>query len=173
LRRVLFDINVVLDFVLDRSPHAAPAALLWAAAERNEIEAFLPAHGITTVFYLVARQHDQRFARRVLEDLLLVPGVAPVDGPILRRALALGWSDFEDAVSVAAAEGVGCDAIISRDPKGFPRSPVRVLEPRAALALLREGPARAGESAPPFAPPKRGPALRKAPGPPNSGSRHR
>lgn len=145
MRRVLFDINVVLDFVLDRSPHAAPAALLWAAAERNEIEAFLPAHGITTVFYVVARGHDQRFARRVMEDVLLVPQIAPVDGPVLRRALALGWPDFEDAVCAAAAEGAGCDAIISRDAKGFVKSPVRVLDPRAALALMREGPGRAGE----------------------------
>jgi len=140
LRRVLFDVNVVLDFVLDRGPHALPAALLWAAAERKQIEAFLPAHGITTIFYLVSRQHDQRFARRVLDDLLLVPQVAPVDGPVLRRALALQWQDYEDAVCAASAEGVGCDVILSRDPKGFPKSPVRVLEPRAALALLRETP---------------------------------
>ena len=145
MRRVLFDINVVLDFVLDRRPHAAPASLLWAAAERDEIKAFLPAHGVTTVFYLVARQHDHRFARRVMEDLLLVPGIAPVDGPVLKRALGLGWADFEDAVCAAAAEGVGCDAIISRDSKGFPKSPVRVLEPRAALALLREGSDQARE----------------------------
>jgi predicted nucleic acid-binding protein len=150
LRRVLFDVNVVLDFVLDRSPHANPAAHLWAAAERNQIEAFLPAHGITTIFYLVARHRDQRFARRVLDDLLLVPGIAPVDGAVLRRALAFGWSDFEDAVCAAAAEGIGCDAIISRDPRGFAKSPVRVLEPRAALALLRERPPRAGEPMPPF-----------------------
>jgi predicted nucleic acid-binding protein len=153
LRRVLFDINVVLDFVLDRSPHAAPAALLWAAAERNEIEAFLPAHGITTLFHLLARHHDRRFAGRVMDDLLLVPQIAPVDGPILRRALALGWPDFEDAVCAAAAEGAGCDAIISRDAKGFVNSPLRVLDPRAALALLREGPSRAGE---PAYPPRRG-----------------
>jgi predicted nucleic acid-binding protein len=145
LRRVLFDLNVILDFVLDRSPHAAPAALLWAAAERNQIDAFLPAHGITTVFYIVARHHDQRFARRVMDDLLLVPKIAPVDGPVLRRALALGWPDFEDAVCAAAAESVGCDAIISRDVRGFPKSPVRVLEPRAALALLNEGPDHASE----------------------------
>jgi len=138
LRRVLFDTNIVLDFVLDRQPHSGPAALLWAAAERNEIEMFLPAHGITTVFYLVARQHDPRFARRILDDLLLVPRIAPVDGPVLRRALALGFADFEDAVCAAAAEGVGCDAIISRDPKGFLKSPVRILEPPAAVLLLRE-----------------------------------
>jgi predicted nucleic acid-binding protein len=146
LRRILVDTNVVLDFVLDRHPHSAPAALLWAAAERNEVEMFLPAHGITTVFYLVARQHDQRFARRVLDDLLLVPGIAPVDGPVLRRAIALGFTDFEDAVCAAAAEGVGCDAIVSRDPKGFQKSPVRVLEPRAAVVLLNESPHGAGEA---------------------------
>jgi hypothetical protein len=82
-----------------------------------------------------------------MDDLLLVPQIAPVDGPILRRALALGGPDFEDAVCAAAAEGAGCDAIISRDAKGFVKSPVRVLDPRAALALLREGPGRAGEPA--------------------------
>ena len=147
MRQVLFDINVVLDFVLDRSPHAAPAALLWAAAERNEIEAFLPAHGITTIFYLLTRHHDRRFAGCVMDDLLLVPQIAPVDGPILRRALALGWPDFEDAVCAASAEGAGCDTIISRDAQGFVKSPVRVLDPRAALALLRERPGRAGEPA--------------------------
>ncbi len=146
MRRILFDTNVVLDFVLDRHPDSGPAALLWAAAERNEVEMFLPAHGITTVFYLVARQHDQRFARRVLDDLLLIPGIAPVDGPVLRRAIALGFADFEDAVCAAAAEAVGCDAIVSRDPKGFQKSPVRVLEPRAALVLLSENPPRAGEA---------------------------
>jgi predicted nucleic acid-binding protein len=146
LRRILLDTNVVLDFVLDRRPHSGPAALLWAAAERNEIEVFLSAHGITTVFYLVAREHDHRFARRVLDDLLLVPRIAPVDGPILRRAMALGFSDFEDAVCAAAAEGVGCDAIVSRDPKGFQKSPVRVLEPRAAVILLSESPPRAEET---------------------------
>ncbi len=47
----------------------------------------------------------------------------------------------------AAAEGVGCDAIVSTDPKGFQKSPVRVLEPRAALLLLRHNP-------PPLAEPK-------------------
>lgn len=146
MRRILFDTNVVLDFVLDRHPHSEPAALLWAAAERNEIEVFLPAHGITTVFYLVTRQRDQRFVRRVLDDLLLVPGIAPVDGPVLRRAMALGFSDFEDAVCAAAAEAVNCDAIVSRDPRGFRRSPVRVLEPRTALVLLNQRPPRAEEA---------------------------
>ena len=152
MRRVLFDPGVVLDLVLDRKPHAAPAALLWAAAERGQIEAFLPAHGLVPLFHVLSRHHDARFARRVVEDLLLVSAIAPVDGPILRRALALGWPDFEDAICAAAAEGIGCDALIARDPGGFSKSPVRVLDPGAELALLGESPGRAVKASPRPAP---------------------
>jgi len=44
---------------------------------------------------------------------------------VVQRALLLASRDFE----AAAAEAAGCDAIVSRDPKGFPRSPVQVLTP--------------------------------------------
>ena len=54
----------------------------------------------------------------------------------LRSALALGWGDFEDAVTAAAARRAKCHAIVTRDPKGFPRSPVRVVTPDEAVAWL-------------------------------------
>ena len=57
---------------------------------------------------------------------------------VLRRALALGWPDFEDAVCASAAEFCGCDAIVTRDPKGFAESPVRVVDCPASLAWLTE-----------------------------------
>jgi hypothetical protein len=62
--------------------------------------------------------------------------VASVDEKVLRRALSLGWPDFEDAVCVAAAELCGCDAIVTRDTKGFVESPVRIIDCPTALAWL-------------------------------------
>ncbi len=67
-------------------------------------------------------------------------GVAAVDEAVVRRAAALNWTDFEDAVVAAAAEAAGCDAVVSRDPAGFAKSPVPVLTPKAALALLEADP---------------------------------
>ena len=39
---------------------------------------------------------------------------------VIRAALALGWTDFEDAVCVAAGQAARCDAVVTRDPEGFP-----------------------------------------------------
>jgi predicted nucleic acid-binding protein len=44
--------------------------------------------------------------------------------------------DFEDAVSEAAARATGCEAIVTRDPKGFRTAGLPVLTPEAAAPLL-------------------------------------
>ena len=146
MTRFLLDTNVLLDVVLERVPFAVPARELWAAAERQETEILVPAHGVTTVFYM-ARMRGAAFARRAVADLLLVPKVATVDEAVLRRALTLEWPDFEDAVCAAAAEAARCDVLVTRDPKGYPRSPVLVLDPDSALSLIRPsgGPGQVAE----------------------------
>ena len=96
--RLLLDLNVLLDVLLNRAPHVEPAAELWALVEREEAEALVPAHGLTTVFYLASKERGARFAREVVGDLVSVFGVAPVDRPVVLRALAFAWPDFEDAV---------------------------------------------------------------------------
>lgn len=136
MTRVLLDINVILDILLERKPHVQASARLWAAIERGRAEGFLAAHGVTTLHYLVRRERGEGVARRAVEGILRVLKVAPVDAEVLRRALALAWTDFEDAVAAAAAEAAGCDALITRDPRGFPNSPVPVLMPEAATATL-------------------------------------
>ena len=44
--------------------------------------------------------------------------------------------DIQGGVCAAAAEPVGCDSIVTRDPSGFPDSPVRVSDPTTVLAWL-------------------------------------
>lgn len=136
MTRLLLDVNVVLDFLLDRAPSAGPARELWARAERKRVEAFIPAHGVTTVFYVAARARDARFARRVLQDILTVAAVAPVDGAVLARAFTLPCPDFEDAVCLAAAEAAGCAMLVTRDPAGYRGAALPIVDPGTAVALL-------------------------------------
>ena len=136
MTRLLFDVNVVLDVLLDRAPFADASSTTWETVERGRADGVLSAHAVTTIHYLNSRAVGARAARRTTDSLLDVFGVAPVDETVLRSALGLGWPDFEDAVTAAAARRARCHAIVTRDPKGFPRSPVRVVTPDEAVAWL-------------------------------------
>ncbi len=136
MKKALVDINVVLDVLLDRRPHVAASAALWAAIETGKVEGFLAAHAVTTIHYLLGRELGLRKARTTLATLLRVFRVAAVDQGTIQEALGLSFTDFEDAVTAAAARAAGCDVLVTRDPRGFRASPVRPLPPEAALPLL-------------------------------------
>ena len=73
-----------------------------------------------------------------MERLIGVFAVAPVDENVVRRALAFAWPDFEDAVCAAAAEAASCDALVTRDPDGYPNAPLPVIDPAAAFSWLTQ-----------------------------------
>jgi len=151
VKRLLADINVVLDAVLERGARSEAAARLWTAVEMKRVEALVPAHGLTTVFYLLARQKGAPFARRIVGSVVGTFGVAAVNAAVIGRALSFGWPDFEDAVCAAAAEAAGCEAIVTRDPRGYPGSSLPVLSPEVAVALIEGGPPdRVTESVAPY-----------------------
>jgi predicted nucleic acid-binding protein len=136
MKRILFDVNVVLDVLLDRQPHAEASAAAWAAVESGVAEGLLAAHAVTTIHYLVRKETGNIKARRIISAIRRVFGVATVDGAVLQEALQLPLSDFEDAVTAAAARLAGCECIVTRDPQGFRGSPVRPLTPEAVAPLF-------------------------------------
>ena len=139
MKRVLIDVNVIVDVLLDRRPHVRFASVIWAAVEEGRVEGLLSAHAMTTIHYVNARTVGERTARDTTDALLSVFGIAAVDEGVVHTANAMGWTDFEDAVTAAAAQRAKCVAIVTRNPKDFKGSPVRVLTPAEAAAWLSAG----------------------------------
>src|ERR1039457_1155194 len=74
--KVLVDVNVVLDVLLDRQPHYAASATVWSAIESGAVEGLLSAHAVTTIHYLVCKNAGAAKARQTLTAILQVFGVA-------------------------------------------------------------------------------------------------
>ena len=136
MMRLLFDVNVVLDVLLDRKPFADASSAAWSAVERGEAEGLLSAHAVTTLHYLNARVVGTRMAAETTDALLSVFAVAPIDEAVLQSAAALKWQDFEDAVTAAGARRAKCDAVVTRNPRDFKGAAVRILTPAEAVALI-------------------------------------
>jgi predicted nucleic acid-binding protein len=136
MKRVLVDVNVILDVLLDRKPHVNASSIVWAAVETARTEGILAAHAVTTIHYLIAKELGTKRANGLIARILQVFGVATVNAEVLRKATGLAWADFEDAVTAAAAEAAGCDLIVTRDSRGFLNSPVPALTPETAAALF-------------------------------------
>jgi predicted nucleic acid-binding protein len=121
MKKVLFDTNVVLDVLLDRQPYVEASAAAWAAVETGIAEGMLAAHAVITIHYLIGKELGGLKARRIVSAILRVFRVAAVDGAVVEEARQLPFSDFEDAVTAAAARVAGCDCIVTRDPKAVSR----------------------------------------------------
>lgn len=136
MTRLLLDTNIVLDVLLERQPYVRWSAQVWRAVERGAAIGMLAAHSITTLHYLLRKHTGEATSRRVLDGMLGVFEVAAVDGNVIRAAMENPGSDFEDAVTAAAAAGADCNAIVTRDPRGFSQGPVTAITAEAACAML-------------------------------------
>ena len=136
MKRILFDTNVVLDVLLDRQPYVDASAAAWATVETGASEGMLAAHAVTTIHYLIRKEMGNIKAKRIISAILRVFAVADVDGAVIQEAVHLPFSDFEDAVTAAAARLPRCECIVTRDPKGFRGSPVRCLTPEAVTPIF-------------------------------------
>lgn len=119
MKRVLYDLNVVLDVLLAREPFCAASAAALDAVGRNQVQGYLAAHLVTTLYYLLRRQVGAARAKTLTVGLLTKIRVAPLTDEAVRRALALPFRDLEDAVCHAAAEEVGATFIVTRNVDDF------------------------------------------------------
>ena len=134
--KVLLDINVVLDVLLNRVPWVSEAAAIWDAHGAGQVAAHVAAFTIPTAFYIVRRQGDLQRAQDGVRLCLESLEIIPTNRSTLESAQQQSGADYEDNVQVASAIEAQLDAIVTRDPAGFAHSPIEVLTPAQLLQRL-------------------------------------
>lgn len=129
--RLLIDTDVLLDFALNRDPHADAARKLLAWAATNPGRSAIAWHSLANLNYML-RGNTEEFIRDLL-DFLEVPRTGREQ---MHVALDMGFSDLEDAMQAAAAVLFGAQLIVTRNLRDFRRSPIKAAAPEEALRLL-------------------------------------
>jgi predicted nucleic acid-binding protein len=109
-------------------------------SEDGIFDGSLSASSVTDIYYIIRRERKSKeIAITSLKRALGSLSVAAVRGDEIRRAIALDWDDFEDAVQYAVGESIGIDYVVTRDSAGFTGTAVPVVSPAVFLALISGG----------------------------------
>ena len=136
IREVLFDTNVVLDHLLNRQPFEPIASRLMEYVSQGRVKGILCATTLTTIYYFVSRELGDAQARAHIANLLRLFEVAPVDIGILSDALALDFTDYEDAVLHEAARRAEADSIVTRNDRDFQNASLEIYTPDELLKFV-------------------------------------
>lgn len=136
--RILFDVNVLLDVVLDREPHVRASAELLAEVENGRLGGLMSAVTAPTIHYIVRRQLDREQSLLTTRRLLDLCEVAPVTRVVLEDALSLGFDDYEDAVQHESARHAQADGIVTRNVRDFELGKLAIFTPDQLLQVLRQ-----------------------------------
>jgi len=126
---VTVDFNVLLDVFQKRDPHYAASAQVVGMVSSGKLTGVCPAHGLTTLYYLVRKHASKPNAEAAMDRVLDQFQVGNLDAAGWREARQLPFEDFEDAVVATVAKKSESDFIISRNVTDFVKSPIPAITP--------------------------------------------
>jgi predicted nucleic acid-binding protein len=127
---ILIDTDVILDLLLDRPEFSENAAKLLSLCERGEVNGYVTPIIFANVFYFLKKVAGTEQA--VLKSLALLNflEVIPATKSNIKEALFSPMVDKEDAMQSMAAYSHGSiHAIVTRNVKGYKKSPLQAILP--------------------------------------------
>lgn len=136
MKKVLIDLNIIIDFLNKRDDHEAALAV-YDKCVRKEIKGYVSSHEITTLSYFLERERYERTKRnKIISNLLDNLSILAADEEILRKSMISEIEDYEDAVIDESALNAGTDYIITRNLKDFKRSRNKIYTARELLDVI-------------------------------------
>lgn len=133
---VLVDLNVILDVLENREPWVRDAAKTCAVCGSGRVVGYVPAHALTTIYYIVRKRGGKALADKAIDWVLSLFKVAPSDAMVFKKARESAIDDYEDAVVAASALAVNCTHVVTRNVLHFKFSPVPAVTPEEFVKRL-------------------------------------
>lgn len=130
MKRVFVDTNIIVDLIADRKPYSKFAIEIFMHAEQKKTNLYTSSHSIATTYYLLKKYLDDKTLRQVLYNLFDYIKIIAVDTDKLKKGLRSKHKDLEDAIQINCANSIEkIDCIVTRNPKDFRQSEIKVLTP--------------------------------------------
>ncbi len=127
MKAVFADTDIILDLLSFREPFYTHAALLFTAADKNEINISVSSLSLANLHYILSKQYSASEARKALIKFKTIVAVLPVTDKSIELALSSNFKDFEDAIQYFTAIESGVKIILTRNLKDYKYSEIPVM----------------------------------------------
>lgn len=134
--KVTLDVNVFLDVFQKREPHYAASAQVVSMVIGGTLAGVCPAHGLTTLYYLVRKHASKPEAEAAMDEVLRHFQIGNIETSGWQEARSLPIADFEDAIVAVVAMATESVFIITRNVVDFAGSSVPAITPDDFLSQL-------------------------------------
>lgn len=134
---LLLDTNVLIDYLGRKPPFFKAAESIVAAGFFGDAKLWASVQSLKDAFCVLEHYLDPvRVQRAILKacEVITPVGVSAEDA---LQAARLEWTDYEDCLIALCAGKAKADYLITRDEKGFQRSPVPVMTPEKWLEHMK------------------------------------
>ena len=134
--KILFDTNIILDVLLNRTPFVDLSANLVSSVENRTIEGYLCATTITTLDYLISKARSREIAKIEIQKILTLFQIADVNSKVLSLSINSNFTDFEDAVQYFSGQCSGVKGIVTRNAKDYKHATLPIYTPDELCSII-------------------------------------
>ena len=134
--KVLIDTNIILDVLCKRPDFYEDSAKVFKLCEVKRISGVISALSIPNIMYILRKELDSEKTKEILDNLSLIFSIADLKADDLKKAAAMEFKDFEDALQSACAARIKANYIITRNIRDFTMSKVAAIKPTELLERI-------------------------------------
>ena len=132
--RLMIDINIFLDVLLQREPFFESSKAVLKLCEDKKVQGFLSASSTTDIFDIVRKcLQSTDLAYKALGSILDIVKVLTVTNDDVLNVFMQKATDFEDCLLATCAKSNKCAAIVTRDKKDFLDFGITLMSPEELL----------------------------------------
>lgn len=138
--KVLFDTNVIIDLLVNRTDHYSDCRFLLNKVISEEIEGFVSSKQVTDIYYILRNYiHDNKSRIEIIRLICETFKVLPLLPSDIKYCLNTDFDDFEDAVIEETAKVNLINYIVTNNKKDFAKSKLVIASPNELKQLLTAG----------------------------------
>jgi predicted nucleic acid-binding protein len=139
MNKIFLDTDVILDLLLEREPFNKNAKAIFKKIESGTLLAYTSPVILANIYYISSNIKNKKIAMQNIRKICNLLKITPVGQKTTDAVLGNNTiTDFEDLLQFYSATEIGCEFLITRNKKDFPKNAkVKIIGPDEFLELLK------------------------------------